>query len=60
MFAILVVWLDGSQEYLKEGTKASNRTATFASAVEAQYWKDFLLQDISDEIQSCSVVRCEE
>lgn len=51
-FSILVVWLDGEQEYLKEGRS----TATFPSRKAAEGWREFMLEGMADEVQSINVV----
>lgn len=50
--AIKVTWLDGTEEYLKAGYKA----ALFVNAVQAEQMKSFMLEGISDEVQSINVV----
>lgn len=50
--AIKVVWLDGQEEYLKEG----DRIALFLSTHRATEMKRFMLEGMSDEVQSINVV----
>lgn len=51
-FAIKVVWLDGEEEFLKEGS----RVARFANRKRAEEQRDFMKAGMSDEVQSINVV----
>lgn len=51
-YAIKVIWLEGDEEYLKEGRK----TAQFANRERAEKMKSFMLEGMSDEVQSINVV----
>lgn len=53
-FAVLVVWKDGEEEYVKQGL--SNRVAVFPSRRRAQEMRDFMLEGMSDEVQSINIV----
>lgn len=53
MFYILVVWKNGSQEYLKEG----DHIASFGSMEKADSVKEFMLEGISEDVQSINVVQ---
>lgn len=50
--AIKVVWLDGEEEYLKEGAEP----ASFVNRARAEEMKSFMLEGMSDEVQSINVV----
>jgi hypothetical protein len=56
---ILVIWLDGDQEYLKDGKRPDGAVATF-SREAADRQRDFMLAGMSDEVQSINVVRSGE
>jgi|HubBroStandDraft_3_1064219.scaffolds.fasta_scaffold173058_3 hypothetical protein len=58
-FAVLVVWLNGQQEFLHPGL-STTAIATFRSKFEAQEMADFLLQGIEHEIQAIVVVPAPE
>lgn len=51
-FSILVVWDNGTQEWLMEGS----RIASFTSRTRAERWRDFMLMGVEDEVQSINVV----
>jgi hypothetical protein len=55
MYAILVTWLDGEEEYLKEGLSGTV-IARFHSRKEAKEQKEFMLMGMSDEVDSIDVV----
>jgi hypothetical protein len=59
MYAILVTWLDGSEEYLKQGLSGTN-VARFHSRKEAKKQKDFMLIGMSDEVESIDIVSYHE
>lgn len=50
--AIKVIWLDGEEEYLKEG----DRIALFLNEHRAGEMRDFMLEGMSGEVQSINVV----
>lgn len=50
--AIKVVWLDGREEYLKESTEP----ASFVNRARADEMKSFMLEGMSDEVQSINIV----
>ena len=52
-YAILVIWENGEEEYLKEGLV---NIAKFSSRQRAQEQKDFMLMGMEDEVQSINVV----
>jgi len=52
-YKILVVWEDGTEEYLKQGDK----DAIFHSKKEATNQKEFMLMGMEDEVQSINVVK---
>ncbi len=55
MFAIKVVWADGEEEYLKQGT--SNTPARFFSKKDAREQIEFMRMGMDDgECQSINVV----
>ena len=54
-YAILVVWLDGDQEYVKDGL--SQDVATFTTKAKAQKKADFMARIGEDEARSISVVK---
>lgn len=51
-YSILVVWLDGESEYLKEGS----HTAIFSSRKRAESQRDFMLLGMEEDIQSINIV----
>lgn len=51
-WAIKVIWDDGEDEYLKQGS----RVAVFPSRERAQEMRDFMMEGMSDECQSINVV----
>lgn len=51
-FAIKVVWLDGVEEYLKEGCSI----ARFTNRKRAEEQCDFMKEGMEDEVQSINVV----
>jgi hypothetical protein len=51
-FAIKVIWLDGEEEYLKEGSNV----ARFANRERAEAQRDFMKEGMEDEVQSINVV----
>jgi hypothetical protein len=57
-FAILVVWADGTEEYLKEGVE----TARFTSRERAEKQRDFMKigMDGDEDVESISVVKYPE
>ena len=54
-WAILVVWNDGTEEYLHEGMGV--KTARFHSREAAQQQRDFMWIGMEGECQSISVIR---
>lgn len=55
-WAVLVIWFDGSTEYVKEGMMGGGSTAVF-SKQEAEKTRDFLMQGFdADEVQSINIV----
>lgn len=54
-FALLVVWKDGEQEFLKEGP-SGGPPAHFANRRRAEEMRDFMLEGMSEEVQSINVV----
>jgi hypothetical protein len=54
-WAVLVVWLDGEEEYLHPGT--SGDVAIFPSRERAQEQRDFMWIGMEGECQSINVVR---
>lgn len=55
-FAIKVIWLDGEEEFVREGC-AGGRVAVFASKRKATTQADFLREGMEDEVQSINVVQ---
>lgn len=56
-YAIKVIWLDGTEEYVKEGFGADAHVATFADRREADRQRDFMSHGFDEgEIQSLNVV----
>lgn len=55
-YAILVIWPDGEEEYLKTGAKPDGKTATFPSRKRADGMRDFMMEGMADEVQSINVV----
>lgn len=53
-FAIKVIWLDGTEEYLKTGH--SGRVADFRSRDLAEAQRDFMLAGMAEEAQSINIV----
>jgi hypothetical protein len=53
-FAVLVIWEDGEEEYLKEGT--STRPARFSSRKHAKEQAEFMKMGMDGEYQSINVV----
>jgi len=53
-FAVLVVWNDGDEEYLKDGM--STKPARFTSRQQAKEQADFMKMGMDDECQSINVV----
>lgn len=53
-WAVLVIWEDGTEEYLKAGVSGS--VARFHSREAANDQADFVRMGIEDECQSVSVV----
>lgn len=51
-YAIKVIWLEGDEEYLEEGDK----TASFTNRERAEEMKSFMLEGMSEEVQSINVV----
>lgn len=51
-YSVLVVWLDGEREYLKQGS----RTAIFSSRSRAEEQRDFMLEGMEEDVQSINVV----
>jgi urease gamma subunit len=51
-YKILVIWNDSTMEYLKDGRKV----AMFSSRQRAEAQRDFMLEGMSDEVQSINVV----
>lgn len=54
MYAIKVIWFEGDEEYLKEGD--GDKTASFPNRERAENMKSFMLEGISDQVQSVNVV----
>jgi hypothetical protein len=53
MFAIKVIWADGEEEYVKQGTE----TARFTSRARAKEQAEFMKMGMDDdEVQSINVV----
>lgn len=52
MYAIKVIWLEGDEEYLKEG----GRRRSFANRERAEEMRSFMLEGMSEEVQSINVV----
>lgn len=52
LYAILVVWKDGEQEYLKEG----NVLVKFSSKSRASEQVEFMRMGMEDEVQSINIV----
>lgn len=55
-YAILVVWDNGSTDYLRLGHHADGTVAGFTKRA-AEEQRDFMLQGMEDEVESISVVR---
>ncbi len=53
-YAILVVWKDGNEEYLKEGY--SDKPAIFLSKSSAKEQAEFMYMGMEEEVQSINVV----
>lgn len=53
MWAVLVIWKEGDQEYLHEG----NRIATFRTRKQANSQREFLLVGMEGDVQSINVVK---
>ena len=54
-WAVLVVWLDGEEEYLHPGM--SDDVAVFRTQEEAQHQRDFMWIGMEGECQSINVMR---
>jgi hypothetical protein len=54
-YAVLVVWLDDEEEYLKEGLSDSV-VARFSSRKEAKKQRDFMMMGMSEEVNGIHVV----
>ena len=54
-WAIVVIWLDGEEEYLKAGL-GPEKVALFSSHYHAGKMKEFMLEGMSDEVQSINIV----
>ena len=52
-FAILVIWADGEQEYLKQGVA---HVVRFSSRKRAQEQREFMLMGMDEDVQSVNVV----
>jgi len=52
-FAVLVIWKDGEEEYLREGS----RVAVFSARSRAEDQADFMRMGMEDEVQSINVVK---
>lgn len=55
-FAIKVIWLDGEEEFLKQGETPDGEVAMFANRERATTQRDFMLLGMEDEVQSINVV----
>ena len=55
-YAILVVWKDGTEEYLKEGI-LSDCPVIFLSKKAATEQAEFMYAGMEDKVQSINVVR---
>lgn len=55
-FAIKVIWLEGEEEYLKEGESPDGEVALFTSRKRAEAQRDFMLVGMEDEVQSVNIV----
>ncbi|HKV10727.1 MAG TPA: hypothetical protein VJ725_21480 [Thermoanaerobaculia bacterium] len=59
-FGIKVVWRNGEEEFLCRGICANGPIARFPSREAADAQRAFLLEGMSDEVQSINVVPLEE
>lgn len=59
-FAIKVIWLDGSEEYVLRGICGSGPIALFPNRERAEEQRAFMLEGIADEVQSINVVMAPE
>jgi hypothetical protein len=55
-WAVKVVWLDGEEEYLAQGSHITR----FANRERAEDLRDFLKEGMEDEVQSINVVHFPE
>ena len=55
-YAIKVVWLDGTEEYVRDGPTVRGLVARFPKKKDAEEMRNFMLIGMSDEVQSINVV----